>query len=169
MDSIQVSEQSSVSQNSISFDVVDESSGMSDTALIEEIVAYEHDSDETQAAKKLDALRTPQSFVTLYNFDTPGGTVYYIPKVYVDVLLVKGTLYDSIDGCIIVYMKYVAKAGFIVRKSSQQHEVPKRFEDQEQVVVQQVVLVQEKVVVQEKEDLVQNEKDLVQEEEEDLF
>ncbi|GJY84557.1 hypothetical protein Tco_0497933 [Tanacetum coccineum] len=169
----------------ISFDVIDESFGPSDTALTEEIVAYEHDSDETQYAKKLDVLHTPESFITHFNFDTPGGTVYYIPKVSTDVLLVKGTLYDSVDDCIVAYMKYVAEVGFVVRKScqkrlrsgvvkqkclvcnrkAQQQEVPKRFEDQEQVLVQQVVLVQEKVVVQEKEDLVQDEKDLVQEEE----
>ncbi|GJY69149.1 hypothetical protein Tco_0472131 [Tanacetum coccineum] len=174
MDSIQVSEQSSVSQNSISFDVVDESSGMSDTALTKEIVAYVHESDETQAAKKLDALRTLESFVTCSNFDTPSGTIYYILKVFADVLPVKGILYDSVDDCIVAYMKYAAEAGLVVRKSCQkrlrsgvvkqkylvcnreakQQEVPNRFEDQEQFVVQQVVIVQEEVVVQEKEDLV---------------
>ncbi|GJY50415.1 hypothetical protein Tco_0441262 [Tanacetum coccineum] len=42
---------------------------------------------------------------------------------------------------------------------------PKRFEDQEQVVVQQELMVQEEVVVQEKDDLVQDKEDLVQEEE----
>nr|GEU40554.1 hypothetical protein [Tanacetum cinerariifolium] len=92
MDFIQVSEQSNVLQNSISFDVVDENSGQSDTTLTEEIVAYEHESDETQAAKKLNALRTPESYVTHSYFDTLGGTLYYILKVYVDVLLVKGAL-----------------------------------------------------------------------------
>nr|GEW13738.1 hypothetical protein [Tanacetum cinerariifolium] len=48
--------------------------------LTEEIVAYEKESDETHAIKKLDALCTPESFVTHSNFDTPGGTVYYILK-----------------------------------------------------------------------------------------
>ncbi|GJS91447.1 hypothetical protein Tco_0774083 [Tanacetum coccineum] len=156
LDSIQVSEQSSVLQNSVLFDVVDESFGPSDTALTsltEEIVAYEHESDETQATK--------------------------------NVSLVRGTLYDSVDDCIVAYMKYVAEAGFVVRKPCQkrlrsgvvkqkclvcnkkakQQEVPNRFEDQEQFVVQQVVIVQEEVVVQEKEDLVQDEKELIQEEE----
>ncbi|GJS36754.1 hypothetical protein Tco_0535136 [Tanacetum coccineum] len=47
MDSIQASGQSSVS-----CDVVDESFGPSDTALTEEIVSYEHESDETQAVKR---------------------------------------------------------------------------------------------------------------------
>ncbi|GKD15450.1 hypothetical protein Tco_1199857 [Tanacetum coccineum] len=188
MDSIQVSEQSSVLQNSVLFDVVDESFGPSDTALTsltEEIVAYEHESDKTQAAKKLDTLRTPESFVTHSNFDTSGGTFYYIPKVSADVSLVRGTLYDLVDDCIVAYMKYVAEVGFVVRKPCQkrlrsgvvkqkclvcnkkakQQEVPNRFKDQEQFVVQQVVIVQEGVVVQEKEDLVQDEKELIQEEE----
>ncbi|GKD23404.1 protein FAR1-related sequence 5, partial [Tanacetum coccineum] len=100
MDSIHSSEQSSVSQNSFSCDVVNESSvpsGSSINALTEEIIAYEKD--------KLDALRTAESFVTHSNFDTPGGTIYYIPKVSVDVLLVKGTLYDSVDDCIVAYIK----------------------------------------------------------------
>ncbi|GKC45188.1 protein FAR1-related sequence 5, partial [Tanacetum coccineum] len=68
---------------------------------------------------KLDALRNPESFVTHSNFDTSGGTVYYIPKVYADVLLVKGTIYDSVDDCIVAYMKYAAEAGFVVRRSTQ--------------------------------------------------
>ncbi|GJV97231.1 protein FAR1-related sequence 5 [Tanacetum coccineum] len=89
------------------------------TALTEEIVAYEHDSDETQAVKKLDALCTLESFVTHSNFDTPGGTVYYIPKVSANVLLVLGTIHDSVDDCIVAYMKYSAKAGFVVRRFTQ--------------------------------------------------
>jgi hypothetical protein len=57
----------------------------------------------------LNPLKTPESFPTQSNFDTPGGTVYYIPKVHVDVLLVKGKVYKSIDECIAAYMKYAAK------------------------------------------------------------
>ncbi|GKC12693.1 protein FAR1-related sequence 5, partial [Tanacetum coccineum] len=67
----------------------------------------------------LDALCTLESFVTHSNIDTPDGTVYYIPKVYVDVLLVKGNVYDSVDDCVVAYMKYVAEAGFVVRHSCQ--------------------------------------------------
>lgn len=67
----------------------------------------------------MNALKTPESFATHSNFDTPGGTVYYIPKVPVDVLLVKGKVYKSIDECIAAFMKYAAKAGFVVRKSWQ--------------------------------------------------
>ncbi|GKD92930.1 protein FAR1-related sequence 5, partial [Tanacetum coccineum] len=78
----------------------------------EEIVAYENDSNETHVVKNLNALSTPESFVTHYNFDTPGGTVYYIPKVSADVLLVIGTVYDSVEDCVVVYMKYAAEAGF---------------------------------------------------------
>ncbi|GJY63914.1 hypothetical protein Tco_0465374 [Tanacetum coccineum] len=77
------------------------SSRSSLNALTEEIVAYEKESDETHAIKKLDALCTPESFVTHSNFDTPSGTVYYIPKVFADVLLVKGNVYDSVDDCVV--------------------------------------------------------------------
>ncbi|GKC53791.1 FAR1-related sequence 5-like protein, partial [Tanacetum coccineum] len=83
--------------NSVSSDVVVETSVPSGTVLnafTEEIVAYEKESDETNTVKKLDALCNPESFVTYYNFDTPGGTVYYIPK-------------------------YAAEAGFVVRCSCQ--------------------------------------------------
>ncbi|GKE10027.1 hypothetical protein Tco_1413578, partial [Tanacetum coccineum] len=116
MDSIQASELISVSQNSVSCDVVDQSSGLSSIALAKEIIGYEQKSDETQAVKKLDALRTLESFITHSNFETPGGTVYYISKVFVDILLVKGALYKSVDDCIVAYMKYSAEAGFVVRK-----------------------------------------------------
>ncbi|GJY93103.1 FAR1-related sequence 5-like protein [Tanacetum coccineum] len=67
----------------------------------EEIIAYEKEIDEIHAVKKLDALcSTPESFVTHSNFDTHGGTVYYILKVSADVLLVKGNVYDSVDDCV---------------------------------------------------------------------
>ncbi|GKE17226.1 protein FAR1-related sequence 5, partial [Tanacetum coccineum] len=121
MDSSHSSTLSSVSQNSVSSDVVDEScvsSGSSLNALTEEIVAYEKESDETHAVKKLDALCTPKSFVTHSNFDTSGG-VYYILKVYVDVLLVKVNVYDSVDDCVVANMKCAAEAGFVVRRSCQ--------------------------------------------------
>ncbi|GJY94259.1 protein FAR1-related sequence 5 [Tanacetum coccineum] len=91
MDPSHSSAVSSVSHNSVSSDVVDEScvpSGSSLNALTEEIVAYEKESDETHVVKKLDALCTPESFVTHFNFDTPSGT-------------------------------YAAKAGFVVRRSCQ--------------------------------------------------
>nr|GEU94482.1 hypothetical protein [Tanacetum cinerariifolium] len=79
-------------------------------AVTEEIVAYGKEIDETHVVKTLDALSTPELFVTHANFDTPGGTVYYIPKVSTDVLLVKGNVYDSIDVCVVAYMKYAAEA-----------------------------------------------------------
>nr|GEY39698.1 ulp1 protease family, C-terminal catalytic domain-containing protein [Tanacetum cinerariifolium] len=69
-------------------------SGTVVNAFTKEIIAYEKESDETHVVKKLDALCTPESFVTHSNFDTPGGTVYYIPK-------------------------YAAEAGFVVRSSCQ--------------------------------------------------
>ncbi|GJV92576.1 FAR1-related sequence 5-like protein [Tanacetum coccineum] len=122
MDSSHSSARSVVSHNSVSSDVAVGSSVPSGTVLnafAEEIVAYEKDSNETHAVKKLNALCTPESFVTHSNFDTPGGTVYYIPKVYADVLLVKGNVYDSVDDCVVAYMKYAAEAGFVVRRSCQ--------------------------------------------------
>ncbi|GKA32100.1 protein FAR1-related sequence 5 [Tanacetum coccineum] len=121
MDSIHSSLQSSVSQNSISCDVVDESSVppvSSLNALTKEIDAYEKESDETQDVKN--ALRNPESFVTHSNFDTPSGTVYYIPKVSAYVLLVKGTLYDSVDDlhCCVYEGSYLLVHGLAFGKAS---------------------------------------------------
>nr|GEY51993.1 hypothetical protein [Tanacetum cinerariifolium] len=102
--------------NSVSSDIVVESSipfGTFLNAFTKEIVAYEKESDETHAVKKLDALCTPESFVTHFNFDTPGGIVSYIPKVYANVLLVKRNVYDSVDDCVVAYMKYAAEVGFV--------------------------------------------------------
>nr|GEY44530.1 hypothetical protein [Tanacetum cinerariifolium] len=99
-----------------------ESSILSGTVLnafTKKIVAYEKESDETHAVKKLDALCTPESFVTRFNFETVGGDVYYILKVYADVLLVKGNVYDSVDDCVVAYIKYVAEVRFVVRRSCQ--------------------------------------------------
>ncbi|GJZ54894.1 protein FAR1-related sequence 5, partial [Tanacetum coccineum] len=110
MDPSHSSALSSVSQNS---------HVVSLNAITEEIVAYEKEIDDTHAVKNLDALCTPESFVTHSNFDTPGGTVYYIPKVSAAVLLVKGNVYDSVDDCVVAYMKYAAEAGFVVRRSCQ--------------------------------------------------
>ncbi|GJW91970.1 hypothetical protein Tco_0169523 [Tanacetum coccineum] len=112
-----------VSYNFVSSDVDVESSVPSGTVLYafaEEIVAYEKDSNESHVIKNLNALSTPESFVTHSNFDTPGGTVYYIPRVSKDVLLVKRTVYDSVEDCVVAYMKYAAEAGFVVRRSCQE-------------------------------------------------
>nr|GEW67831.1 putative reverse transcriptase domain-containing protein [Tanacetum cinerariifolium] len=118
IDSTHSSARSSVSHNSVLSDVVVESFVLSGTilnAFTKEIIAYEKEIDEIHAVKKLDALCTPELFVTHSNFNTPGGTVYYIPKVSADVLLVKGNVYDSVDDCVVAYMKYAAEAGFVVR------------------------------------------------------
>nr|GEX06248.1 protein FAR1-related sequence 5-like [Tanacetum cinerariifolium] len=80
MNSNHSSARSSVSQNSISSDVVVESSipsGIVLNAFTKEIIAYEKKSDETHAVK------------------------------------IKGNVYDSVDDCVVVYMKYVAEAGFV--------------------------------------------------------
>ncbi|GJU45706.1 hypothetical protein Tco_1202972 [Tanacetum coccineum] len=115
MDSSHSNARSSVSQNSISSNVGVESfvpSGIVLNAFTEEIVAYEKESDETHAIKKLNALCTPKSFVTHSNFDTPSETIYYIPKVFTDFLLVQGNVYDSVDDCVVAYMKYATEAEF---------------------------------------------------------
>ncbi|GJV24486.1 FAR1-related sequence 5-like protein [Tanacetum coccineum] len=86
MDPSHSSALSSVSQNSHVVSLND---------LTEEIVAYEKESDDTHAVKNLDALCTPESFVTHSNFDTlRGNCLYNIPK-------------------------YAAEAGFVVRRSCQ--------------------------------------------------
>ncbi|GKC29005.1 protein FAR1-related sequence 5 [Tanacetum coccineum] len=117
MDSSHSSARSVVSHNSVSSDVAVGSSVPSGTVLnafAEEIVAYENDSNETHAVKKLNALCTLESFITHSNFDTPGGTVYYIPKVSADVLLVKWTVYDSVEDCVVAYMKMGCPKGIHV-------------------------------------------------------
>ncbi|GJZ02915.1 protein FAR1-related sequence 5 [Tanacetum coccineum] len=114
MDSSHSNVRSVVSHNFVSSDVAVGSyvpSGTDLNVFAEEIVAYEND--------KLNALCTPESFVTHSNFDTPCGTVYYISKVSANVLLVKRTVYDSVEDCVVAYMKYVAEAGFVVRRSCQ--------------------------------------------------
>nr|GEX85242.1 hypothetical protein [Tanacetum cinerariifolium] len=86
MDSSHSNARSNVSQNSVSSDVVVESSvpsGIALNALTEEIVAYEKESDETHAVK------------------------------------IKGNVYDSVDDCVVAYMKYAAEARFVVRRSCQ--------------------------------------------------
>nr|GEV38883.1 hypothetical protein [Tanacetum cinerariifolium] len=121
MDSSYSSARSSVSRNFVSSDVVESSisSGTVLNAFTEEIVAYEKESDETHVVKKLDALCTLELFVTHSNVDTPDRTVYYILEHSSDVLLVKGNVYDSVDDCVVAYMKYDAKVRFIVRRSCQ--------------------------------------------------
>nr|GEX94728.1 protein FAR1-related sequence 5-like [Tanacetum cinerariifolium] len=124
MDSSHSSARSSVSQNSVLSDVIFKSSIPSGTVLnafTEEIVAYEKESDETHAVKKLDALCTPESFVTHSNFDTHDGTIYYILKVTADVLLVKGNVYDLVDDCVVAYMKYDAEASHKLEREEFKH------------------------------------------------
>ncbi|GJX88839.1 FAR1-related sequence 5-like protein [Tanacetum coccineum] len=44
--------------------------------------------------------------------DTPGGSVYWVPRVSTSVLPVLGTVYDSLDECIEMYRKYTLEASF---------------------------------------------------------
>jgi hypothetical protein len=63
--------------------------------------------------------KTPDSFAHHYFIDTPGGSLYSVPKVSLSVLPVLGTEFDSLDACEIMYRKYASEAGFGVRISSQ--------------------------------------------------
>ena len=63
--------------------------------------------------------KTPDSFAHHYFIDTPGGSLYWVPKVSLSVLPVLGTEFDSLDACESMYRKYASEAGFGVRISSQ--------------------------------------------------
>ncbi|GJZ52476.1 protein FAR1-related sequence 5 [Tanacetum coccineum] len=122
MDSSHSGARSVVSHNSVSSDVAVGSSVPSGTvfnAFAEELLMRTIVMRLMLLRVKLNALCTPESFVTHSNFDTHGGTVYYIPKVFADVLIVKGTVYDPVEDCVVAYMKYAAEAGFVVRRSCQ--------------------------------------------------
>lgn len=63
--------------------------------------------------------KTPDSFAHHYFIDTPGGSLYWVPKVSLSVLPVLGTEFDSLDACESMYRKYASEAGLGVRISSQ--------------------------------------------------
>ncbi|GJV46738.1 FAR1-related sequence 5-like protein, partial [Tanacetum coccineum] len=64
-------------------------------------------------------LKTPKADIHHEFIDTPGGLVYWVPRVSVSVLPVLGTVYDSLNKCIEVYRKYASEAGFGIRLSCQ--------------------------------------------------
>nr|GEV21417.1 hypothetical protein [Tanacetum cinerariifolium] len=51
--------------------------------------------------------------------DTPGGSVYWVPRVFASVLPILGTVYDSLDEWIEMYRKYASEVGFGIRLSCQ--------------------------------------------------
>nr|GEU75985.1 hypothetical protein [Tanacetum cinerariifolium] len=52
--------------------------------------------------------------------DTPGGLVYWVPRVSASVLLVLRIVYDSLHKCIGIYRKYASEAGFDPKKNDRQ-------------------------------------------------
>ncbi|GKA84342.1 FAR1-related sequence 5-like protein [Tanacetum coccineum] len=56
------------------------------------------------------SLKTPKAVIHHEFIDTLGGSVYWVPRVSVSVLLVLGTVYDSLDECIEMYRKYASEA-----------------------------------------------------------
>ncbi|GJV68046.1 retrovirus-related pol polyprotein from transposon TNT 1-94 [Tanacetum coccineum] len=97
------------------------------TYRTERLLLIEREIDDTHAVKRytayitidLDALCTPESFVTHSNFDTPGGTVYYIPKVSAAVLLVKGNVYDSVMDCVVAIYQVCWQKQVVLGRSCQ--------------------------------------------------
>ncbi|GJY66629.1 DNA-directed DNA polymerase [Tanacetum coccineum] len=65
------------------------------------------------------SLKTPKAVIHHEFIDTPGGSVYWVPRVSASVLPVLGTVYDSLDECIEMYRKYASEAGFGIRLSCQ--------------------------------------------------
>ncbi|GKB27180.1 RNA-directed DNA polymerase, eukaryota [Tanacetum coccineum] len=65
------------------------------------------------------SLKTPKAVIHHEFIDTPGGSVYWVPRVFASVLPVVGTVYDSLDECIEMYRKYALEAGFGIRLSCQ--------------------------------------------------
>ncbi|GJV36657.1 FAR1-related sequence 5-like protein [Tanacetum coccineum] len=65
------------------------------------------------------SLKTPKAVIHHEFIDTPGGSVYWVPRVSASVLPVLGTVYDSLDEFIEIYRKYASEAGFGTRLSYQ--------------------------------------------------
>ncbi|GJS11615.1 FAR1-related sequence 5-like protein [Tanacetum coccineum] len=56
------------------------------------------------------SLKTPKSFNHHEFIDTSNESVYWVPRVYVSVFSVLGTIYDNIEECISMYRKYTSTA-----------------------------------------------------------
>ncbi|GJR39723.1 FAR1-related sequence 5-like protein [Tanacetum coccineum] len=61
-------------------------------------------------ASSSNSLKTPKDVIHHEFIDTPGGSVYWVPRVSASVSLVLGTVYDSLDECIEMYRKYASEA-----------------------------------------------------------
>ncbi|GKB12684.1 FAR1-related sequence 5-like protein, partial [Tanacetum coccineum] len=55
------------------------------------------------------SLKTPKAVIHHEFIDTPGGLVYWVPRVSASVLPVLRTVYDSLDECIEMYRKYASE------------------------------------------------------------
>ncbi|GJV70108.1 FAR1-related sequence 5-like protein [Tanacetum coccineum] len=70
-------------------------------------------------ASSSNSLKTPKTVIHHEFIDTPDGSVYWVPRVSASVLPILGTVYDSLDECIEMYMKYASEAGFGITLSCQ--------------------------------------------------
>nr|GEY46705.1 hypothetical protein [Tanacetum cinerariifolium] len=63
--------------------------------------------------------KTPKAVIHHEFIDTPGGSVYWVPRVSASVLPLLETVYDSLDECTEIYRKYALEACFGIRVSCQ--------------------------------------------------
>ncbi|GJZ86597.1 hypothetical protein Tco_0658207 [Tanacetum coccineum] len=66
-------------------------------------------------ASSFNSLKTPKAVIHREFINTPGGSVYWVPRASASVLPVLGTIYDSLEECIKMYRKYASEAGFGIR------------------------------------------------------
>nr|GEW28334.1 hypothetical protein [Tanacetum cinerariifolium] len=61
-------------------------------------------------ASSSNSSKTPKVVIHREFIDTPGESVYLVPRVFASVLPVLGTVYDGLDECIEIYRKYASEA-----------------------------------------------------------
>ncbi|GKA38997.1 FAR1-related sequence 5-like protein, partial [Tanacetum coccineum] len=61
-------------------------------------------------ASSSNSLKTLKAVIHHEFINTPGGLVYWVPRVSASVLPLLGTVYDSLDECIEMYRKYASEA-----------------------------------------------------------
>nr|GEV35301.1 hypothetical protein [Tanacetum cinerariifolium] len=64
-------------------------------------------------ASSYNSLKTPKSVIHHVFIDTPGGSVYWVPRVFANVLQVLGAVYENLEECIDMYGKYASEAGLV--------------------------------------------------------
>nr|GEW18623.1 FAR1 DNA binding domain, zinc finger, SWIM-type, MULE transposase domain, FHY3/FAR1 family [Tanacetum cinerariifolium] len=60
-------------------------------------------------ASTSNSLKTPKSVIHHEFIDTPGESVYWVPRVFANVLQVLGAVYDNLEECIDIYGKYASE------------------------------------------------------------